>query len=72
MECVTDHSTADCPMVRVPRELLERRVCGVCLGRGVVPVARQQHRPRRRPSGDYECCCGAVWDADEGSDCPNL
>lgn len=47
-------------------------VCAKCLGRGVVAVERQQHRPRRRPSGDYECCCGAVWDADEGKDCPNL
>lgn len=50
----------------------EPRVCALCLGRGVVPVERQQHRPRRRPSGEYECCCGAVRDADEGSECPNL
>jgi len=33
-----------------------------------VPI---RHAPRRRPSGDYECPCGAVWDADEGADCPN-
>lgn len=36
---------------------------------GPAPI---RHVPRRRPSGDYECPCGAVWDADEGSDCPNL
>lgn len=29
------------------------------------------HTPRRRASGEYECSCGAVWDADEGSECPN-
>lgn len=30
------------------------------------------HTVRRRPSGEYECQgCGAVWDADEGRDCPN-
>lgn len=31
----------------------------------------ERHTPRRRASGEYECSCGAVWDADEGSDCPN-
>ena len=28
----TDHSTAECPMVRVPRELLERTICRLTHG----------------------------------------
>lgn len=35
------------------------------------PVHPPAHTPRRRASGEYDCSCGAVWDADEGSECPN-
>jgi len=30
------------------------------------------HLLKRLPSGEYSCSCGAVWDYDDGCDCPNL
>ena len=61
-------------MTPIPTELRELidRVTHEAQSKEPDKPAPVRHVPRRRPSGDYECPCGAVWDADEGTDCPNL